>query len=233
MTAECFSLTTMNGRERNSGPSSRSAKPLPAGSLFKGVKYDVEPYCTGEWKRGGKARETVIRDYLVFLRQARSLLLEEAPGLWLAADIPYWWDKDEFSLEFEGETKKLSEHVQDLTDFIVIMSYWRSTQKVLDSVERERTYSERIRKFVHPALETIRLEKEPEATFWGVPAEEFWKAVNQLQERATKDPALGGVRIHNYRGLREKFGYRPVESRGAAKALPPSVGDPDLKDLRP
>ncbi len=27
---------------------------LPAGNLFKGIKYDVEPYRTKEWKAGGR-----------------------------------------------------------------------------------------------------------------------------------------------------------------------------------
>jgi hypothetical protein len=38
-----------------------------------------------------------------------------------------------------------------------------------------------------------------------VPADEFWKTVNQIQDAAKKDPVLGGVRIHNYRGLMEKI----------------------------
>jgi len=50
-----------------------------------------------------------------------------------------WWDKDRFALEFEGKRKPFNEHVQDLTDFITIMSYRRSSQKVLDCVESERS----------------------------------------------------------------------------------------------
>jgi hypothetical protein len=190
---------------------------LPAGALFKGVKYDVEPYSTAEWKAGGAARERVVRDYLTFLREARSILKEEAPGLWLAADIPFWWDRDEFIFEFGGETKRLSEHVQDLTDFIVIMSYWRSAQKVFDSVEWERTYAERTRKVVHPALETIELKQDPDISFWGLPAEDLWNTVKQLQERAAEDPALGGVMIHSYRGLREKLRNRNPERLDAGQ----------------
>jgi hypothetical protein len=197
------------------------SRTLPPGALLKGVKYDVEPYSTTEWKSGGTARESVVRDYLTFLREARSLLKEEAPGLWLAADIPFWWDRDEFIVEFGGETKRLSEHVQDLTDFIVIMSYWRSAQKVFASVERERDYAERTQKIVHPALETIQLKKDPHTSFWGLPAEDLWNTVKQLQERAVEDPALGGVMIHSYRGLREKLRSRNPER--------PDAGQPDRR----
>lgn len=194
------------------------SRALPEGTLFKGIKYDVEPYLTEEWKTAAAAREAAMRDYLTFLGQARSVLHAEAPGLWLAADIPFWWDNDEFLLAFEGQTKRMSEHVQDLTDFVVIMSYKRSAQKVLACVEGERNYALRMRKLVRPSVETIRLPKDPHSSFWGVPAEEFWKTVYQLQERALEDPALGGVMIHSYRGLREKL--------GGGDSAPPFAGHP-------
>jgi hypothetical protein len=127
------------------------------------------------------------------------------PHFLLGADTPFWWDRDEFVTEFEGRRQRFSEHVQDLTDFIVIMSYSRDARKVLASVEGERKYAERIEKLVHPSLETIQLKQNPHTSFWGVPADEFWKTVNQIQEVAKRDPVMGGVRIHNYRGLREKL----------------------------
>jgi hypothetical protein len=57
---------------------------LPPNSGLEGIKYDVEPYLTKEWKLKGESRERVMRDYLDFLRKARSVLKEEAPHLWLA-----------------------------------------------------------------------------------------------------------------------------------------------------
>jgi hypothetical protein len=178
---------------------------LPGGAQFKGIKYDVEPYCAKDWKAEGTTLGGAMRDYLAFLHKARSVLHKEAPGLWLAADTPFWWDKDEFVLDFEGERKRYNEHVQDLTDFIVIMSYRRSAHEVLNSVESERKYAKRIRKLIFPSLETIQLKQDPHVSFWGLPDEEFWKVVPQLLEAAEGDPAIGGVMIHCYRGLVEKF----------------------------
>jgi hypothetical protein len=178
---------------------------LPQDTLFKGIKYDVEPYCTKEWKAGGKPLYPMMHDYLTLLRKARSVLDKEAPHLWLAADTPFWWDKDRFALEFEGKRKRFSEHVQDLTDFITIMSYRRSCQKVLDCVEGERRYARRIRKIIFPSLETGKLKQDPHISFWGIPNEEFWKVVPELLEEADRDPAIGGVMIHCYRSLSEKL----------------------------
>ena len=178
---------------------------LPQDTLFKGIKYDVEPYCTKQWKSGGSPVYPMIHDYLTLLRKARSVLDKEAPHLWLAADTPFWWDKDKFALEFEGKRKRFSEHVQDLTDFITIMSYRRSSRKVLDCVEGERRYAQRIKKVIFPSLETVELKEDSHVSFWNVPNEEFWKVVPELLDAAERDPAIGGVMVHCYRSLFEKL----------------------------
>jgi hypothetical protein len=193
------------------------SKTLPVDALFKGIKYDVEPYLTKEWKEKGRTRETVMRDYLVFLRKARWVLHDQAPFFWHAVDIPFWWDNDEFILEFEGNRKRLNEHVQDLTDFIVIMSYRRCAKDVLASVDGERRYAKRIQKTIFPSLETVELKQDPQLSFWDVPPEEFWKVVPQLLEAAKEDPAIGGVMLHCYRSLFEKFRKNPPTMRGGSR----------------
>jgi hypothetical protein len=183
---------------------------LPRDALFKGIKYDVEPYCTKEWKAGRTPPYPMMHDYLSFLRKARAVLEEEAPHLWLAADTPFWWDKDGFALEFGGKRKRFNEHVQDLTDFITVMSYRRSSRKVLDCVENERRYARGIKKVIFPSLETVKLKQEAHVSFWDVPNEEFWKVVPELLEAAERDPAIGGVMLHCYRSLFEKFSKAPL-----------------------
>jgi hypothetical protein len=178
---------------------------LPEKSLFKGVKYDVEPYLTKEWKVKGKPLNTLMHDYLAFLRKAKTTLHERAPHLWLAVDTPFWWDKDEFVLEFEGVRKRFNEHVQDLTDFIVIMSYRCSAKKVLSIAEDEIRYAGRIGKVVFLSLETIQLQHDPDITFWSLPKEKLWETVSELSKKAKEDPVIGGLMIHCYRGLVEKL----------------------------
>ena len=197
---------------------------LPTDSHFKGIKYDVEPYRTKAWKEKGSSLKTVILDYLTFLSRARSLLREEAPNLWLAVDMPFWWDKDEYVIEFEGAAKRLSEHVQDLTDFAVIMSYRRDVEQVLDCVKNERNYASRIEKVIFPALETVDLNQDQYISFWESTTREFWDVVPRLQEAAEKDPAMGGLMLHCYRSLSKKFNRsasdRAKKHRDPAKVLP-------------
>jgi hypothetical protein len=181
------------------------SKTLPNDNLFKGIKYDVEPYRTTEWKINEANLKTVILDYLTFLYKARSILHEEAPHLWLAVDIPFWWDKDKFILEFDGKSKRLNEHIQDLTDFIAVMSYRRSTQQILGCVENERRYAKQVNKIIFTSLETIKLKQDHHISFVESPLAEFWNIVSQLLDTAKGDPAMGGVMIHCYRSLVEKF----------------------------
>jgi hypothetical protein len=174
---------------------------LPKGNLFKGIKYDVEPYMTKEWKADEASLKTVIFDYLMYLHKARATLREQDPHLWLAVDMPFWWDKDKLILEFEGESKRFSEHVQDLTDFVVVMSYRRSTQEVLNCVENELRYARKINKVIFASLETIKLKHDQHISYWGLPSAEYLKIVSHLMEAAKRDPAMGGVMVHCYRSL--------------------------------
>jgi hypothetical protein len=192
---------------------------LPTDNLFKGIKYDVEPYRTKEWKSKGESRKAVMLGYLTFLRKARDLLREKAPDLWLTVDTPFWWDKDELITEFEGRTKPFSEHVQDLTDFIVIMSYRRNVKKVMDCVENERKYAKKINKVVFPSLETVKLTEDSHVSFWELTREEFWDFVPQVLKTAKADPAMGGVMIHCYRSLTEKFSNENAGKVGADEIL--------------
>ena len=47
---------------------------LPTEARFVGIKYDVEPYLTPQWREGGESRQKVITDYLSILRRARGYL---------------------------------------------------------------------------------------------------------------------------------------------------------------
>jgi hypothetical protein len=80
-----------------------------------------------------------------------------------------------------------------------------SVGTVLDCVENERKYARRINKVIFPSLETIKLTHDREISFWDLPTREFWKVVPQVMGEAEADPAMGGLMLHCYRSLKEKF----------------------------
>jgi len=192
---------------------------LPAKVHLAGIKYDVEPYLTAEWKAGGEQRSKVIRDYLVFLKKANDLLEERAPHLELSVDVPFWWDKPEFATSFNGSNKLLVHHIQDLTDWIGIMSYRRNSADVLRLVQTELTYAGRMNKpgSVCPAVNTNEIKgAEHWTTFWGTPPATFRKTVGELQHELSGDPAVRLIMLHHYKSLVEYLGQAPDK---------PSAGD--------
>lgn len=184
---------------------------LPDDAKLAGMHYDIEPYIMPEWKEGGEKRMKIMQDLLAFYVQAKAEMKKRAPGMVLACDIPFWYDHkiepdDNCVLEFNGETKNLHKHIQDLCDYVGIMSYRRAatgSNSVVYHVESELAYAEEIGKFVTPALETIELKDVPQITFYGLPAEDFWDAHAEVIETLKDRPGFGGMLTHCYRGMRD------------------------------
>ena len=175
---------------------------LPSGTHLAGVKYDVEPYGTAEWKAGGGSRRKVIIDYLTFLQEAKRLLKREAPHLNLAVDVPFWWDDEKFSVRFNGVDKLLIEHVQDLTDYICIMSYRTNAKEVLECIRHEQTYAGRIGKTICAGLETGNVKgAESWISFRSHPKAVFRKTVSELQQKLSGDQTVRSIMLHHYNSL--------------------------------
>lgn len=177
---------------------------LPEAARLAGVKFDVEPYLTPEWKAGGEQREKVIRAYLVFLQTAKQQL--EGTGLELSVDVPFWWDKPVYEIEFAGETKRFAHHIQDIVDWMGIMSYRRESRLVLKFVKDELAYAKQIDKdhSVAPGLETSKIQgKEAFISFGGVPPEQFRTTLAEVREQLAENPNVRCIMLHHYGSLIE------------------------------
>ena len=182
---------------------------LPDQARFSGIKYDVEPYLSPEWKAGGDSRSTVIKDYLTGLKLLRTEIDARSPNLNLCADVPFWWDKAEFATTFGGEEKRLVHHIQDQTDWIGIMSYRRESRLVLRFVEHEIAYadSRAFAKSVAPALDTIEIKgKESFISFWGTPPDTFRKTLQEIRQQLSDSPSVRMIILHDYQSLKEYLG---------------------------
>lgn len=179
---------------------------LPVSSRFQGIKYDVEPHTLTEWRQGGASRERIMRDYLGCLKKIRETLVKEAngaPRMELSVDIPFWWHKPELQIEFGGKTKPLSQHVQDLTDSVTLMSYRRDPEEVKRIVESEREYAVTIGKQVLPGLLHSKAHNPADAalSFYGLPTSEYLRARRELEDWASHEPGIGGIMHHHYGSL--------------------------------
>lgn len=183
---------------------------LPADARLAGIHYDIEPYIMDAWDEGDRARQTIMLDLLGYYAKARARIDREEGDFTLAADIPFWYDNktepdDSCVVTYNGETKNLHRHIQDICDYIGIMSY-RTTatgrNSVAGVVQAELDYAAKIGKVVTPALETIELPEVPHITFYGQTPAEFWRVHNRVRAELGDHPGFGGMLTHCFYGLR-------------------------------
>lgn len=178
---------------------------LPIGKKLLGIKFDVEPYGSQEWKAGGDQRSQVIRDYLNYLNQVNAYLSMAAPEMELAVDAPFWWDKTEFQMVFDGQKKLFVEHVQDRVDWLGIMSYRRDPREIAKLVATELNYAS---KFGHlrsiaPSMETGKITgKEAYISFGGVSVNQFRSSLSSLRDTYANNPYVRCIMLHHYDSLR-------------------------------
>lgn len=181
----------------------------PEGSRLDGIHYDIEPYGTPEWRAGGDSRRQVQIDYLDFLVAARQRI-DSVTDVELCVDIPYWFDKGEFVIEYGGQRLLFSEHIQHATDSVTLMSYHRDPVRVLEQVAGEADYAHKIGRRVHAGMEVGPVRgQEHFISFQWVPTWRFWDARAQIEADARQRRGLDGVFVHYYRALYEKLNGDP------------------------
>ena len=150
---------------------------LPAGARFVGVHWDIEPYVRPDWKDAA-GRLKIEADTLQMLSDAKRKLVDAGSPMTLSLDIPMWYDNltapdDNCFVTFNGQRKNFQEHIQDVVDYVGIMSYRQKATGVNSSAEmsaNEMAYAASIGKVVCPAFETVELDDTPKITFFGHPA---------------------------------------------------------------
>ena len=179
-------------------------KSQPEYARFSGIHYDIEPYISDRWKSG--EHKEVALEFLETMIEVRKLIEAADPSLTLANDIPFWYDGNpEYSIEFNGAEKFLNEHIQDISDFIGIMSYrteMTGSNSVSDITSGELAYGAKIGRPVFLSIETVSLPETPNITFSGQSAAVVASAVRELSEVHKSNPSFGGVFMHDYKGLR-------------------------------
>ena len=176
----------------------------PYGAKFSGIHYDIEPYTTYRWK-SGEHRELAV-ELLDVLSELQSLVSKADPSLTFANDIPFWYDGNEdFFIEFNGKKKYLNEHIQDISNYIGIMSYrtkMTGENSITDITKGELAYGAKIDRLVYLSIETIELPDTPQITFYGKSPVDVASAIRELSEALKYDTSFGGVFIHDYSSLR-------------------------------
>lgn len=177
-------------------------------SRFDGINLDTEPYILPDFKT---AKPSVQIQYLDMLK----LLMErkQASGLTLSVGpaIPRWYDTsgDASNITWNGETKWLSEHIQDTADYISIMNYRDQAEGsagIIAQALNELVYASKIGK---PKSVVIGVETkdivdggDPETISFHEEGRSYMEQeLNKVYAAFLDDPAFGGVALHHYSSL--------------------------------
>ena len=145
--------------------------------------------------------------------------------LLLTVDIPFWFDS--ISAEYDGHTRPLNQHVQNLADQVVLMDYRdvaEGDDGIIQHAAVEMLYAMQIGRQVVVGVETNKVTTEPEKiTFYEEGEQAMEAALAVVLDTYGESPAFGGIAIHDYLGYEDL----PAEPRStltptAAPTIPPT-----------
>lgn len=180
----------------------------PLNARFSGIHYDIEPYTSSAWENNDN--QSLAVELLDTLAELKTRINEADPSLTFANDIPFWYDsKKDHLIDYNGNKKYLNEHIQDISDYVGIMSYRRrmvGTNSTTEISQGELDYGIEIGRPVYLSIETVELTDTPQITFYGRNAVEIASAARELTQELKSKPSFGGVFLHEYRTLRKLSG---------------------------
>lgn len=177
---------------------------------FDGVNVDIEPYILPDFKTAQPSVQIQYLDGLSKMIQRR-----DAAGINLpfGTVIPRWYDSaaQAQNIPWRGTATWLSEHVQNISDYVAIMDY-RDTADgsagIIQGVLGELTYANAIGKprSVVIAVETLDIADggDPETiTFREEGRTHMESELDKVYAAVGSDPAFAGIAMHHYDPLRQ------------------------------
>lgn len=176
---------------------------------FDGVNVDIEPYILPEFNA---EKPTVQLQYLDVLQKMIDRRNAAGIDLPFGPAIPRWFDSSEGAKEitWNGETKWLSEHVQDLSDYISIMDYRDVADGgvgIIAQAQGELSYANMIGKpnSVVIGVETLDIASsgDPETITFREEGRTYMEAeLDKVYAAFQSDPAFAGIAMHHYDSIR-------------------------------
>ncbi|MEF3305875.1 cadherin-like beta sandwich domain-containing protein [Paenibacillus sp. GYB003] len=186
----------------------------PADARFDGVNVDIEPYISPDFKSPDRFLQKQYLDLLAKMIQRRNAA---EVGLAIGPAIPRWYDTsvDAAGIDWNGAVKPLSEHIQDVADYISIMDY-RDTADgsngLIASARGEIEYADSIGKpnSVVIGVETIDVANTADpydVTFRQKGRTAMEQELDKVYAAFGGHASFGGIAVHQYDSLRALPSY--------------------------
>lgn len=176
---------------------------------FDGVNVDIEPYISPDFADESKFLQVEyleLIDKMIERRDASGLDLTFGPA------IPRWYDSSDRAkdITFKGETKWLSEHIQDMVDYISIMNYRDQAEGsvgIIQQAQGEIDYANLIGKpnSVVIGVETLDIANsgDPETITFREEGRAYMESeLDKVYAAFDNTPSFGGIAMHHYDSIR-------------------------------
>lgn len=175
---------------------------------------DIEPYISPDFK---DPSHFLQKEYLDGLQKMISRRDTAGIRLPFGPAVPKWYDTSDqaANISWNGSNKWLSEHVQDLSDYISIMDY-RDTADgsagIIAGAAGELAYADQIGKpnSVVIGVETLDIANsgDPETiTFWEEGRIHMEAELDKVYAAYGQSSAFGGIAVHHYDSYRALPSY--------------------------
>lgn len=170
-----------------------------ADERFDGINLDIEPHLLDEWPA---QKFTLLKNFLDMSAAIMALKRASGQRLQIGPAIPFWWDG--IVLDWQGRKRPVSEHTQDLYDYVALMDYRDHAaggDGMIGLAADEMAYGAAIGKRVLLGVETTPNDIQ-KVSFDHLAPADMERELAAAAAHFAASPAFGGFVIHHYRGYR-------------------------------
>jgi len=164
---------------------------------FDGLNVDLEPYQWGNYDTPIQLQWLDVLEHMMQRRDAAG------SGHAFGPAIPFWLDGT--TVTWKGQTKPLNEHMQDLNDYVAIMSYRDSADGMVAAAQNDLTYAAKIGKPALVGLESTEISSTDGDPWWisyhHVGRTYMEKEVAKVYASVGSNPGFGGIVMEHYDAL--------------------------------
>lgn len=163
---------------------------------FEGMNLDIEPHILDEWDT---QKMTLLSNFLDMSEAVMAAKQRSGQTLKIGPAIPFWLDG--IMLDWRGKKRPVSEHTQDLYDYVALMDYRDRAggqDGIISHAEDELKYAEKIGKTVMIGIETSPNDIQ-KVSFDHLKEADMERELGLAHAAMAPSKAYGGFVLHHFK----------------------------------
>jgi hypothetical protein len=168
---------------------------VSAEAQFDGINLDIEPHMLDEWDT---QKLKLLTQWVELSHELMKLKRLSKQSLKVGPAIPFWLDG--ISIQWAGKTKPVSQHLQDVYDYVALMDYRDKAEGgdgMISHAANEMAYAETIGKSVVIGIETGPNEIQ-KVSFNHLQEADMLRELSKVGKAYASQRAFGGFVIHHF-----------------------------------